>query len=100
MQQDRQARMPAVARTTRLRARGAGHPAPPRTTAALVTRPEEVPMLKVSRRIAFAALGSLLLLLPQALPEASATQQPTPFPLSITDDSGVTSTFAAPPQRV
>src|ERR1700680_4099753 len=57
-------------------------------------------IVKVSRRIALAALGSLLLVLPQSLPQAWARQQPTPFPLSITDDSGVTSTFAASPERI
>ena len=57
-------------------------------------------MAKVSRRIAFAALGSLLLALPQMLSPAWARQQPGQFPLSITDDSGVTSTFSASPQRV
>ncbi|MCA1644987.1 MAG: helical backbone metal receptor [Chloroflexi bacterium] len=58
-------------------------------------------MLKISRRIAFAALGTLLLWLPQATPQTTwARQQPPPFPFSITDDSGVTSTFAAPPERI
>jgi iron complex transport system substrate-binding protein len=57
-------------------------------------------MLKISRRTLFAALGTLALLLPQAMPPAWAAQQPTPFPLSITDDSGTTTIFAAPPQRI
>jgi iron complex transport system substrate-binding protein len=69
---------------------------------ALVARPEEVAMLKISRRSLFAALGTLVLLLPQAMPTAGglARQQPTQFPLSITDDAGITSTFAASPQRI
>jgi iron complex transport system substrate-binding protein len=57
-------------------------------------------MLKISRRTVFTALGTLLWLVPQALPQAWAAQQPTQFPLSITDDSGVTTTFAAAPQRI
>ncbi len=57
-------------------------------------------MLKMYRRTAFAALGSVVLLLPQAVPLAWARQQPTQFPLSITDDTGTTSTFAASPRRV
>jgi iron complex transport system substrate-binding protein len=57
-------------------------------------------MLKISRRSVLAILGSVALWLPQAMPQALAGQQPTQFPLSITDDSGVTSTFAAPPQRI
>ena len=50
---------------------------------ALVARPEEVPMLKISRRTVFAALGTLVMLLPQAVPQAWASQQPTQFPLSM-----------------
>ncbi len=57
-------------------------------------------MLKISRRTLFAALGTLALLLPQAMAPAFAAQQPTQFPFSVTDDSGVTTTFAAPPQRI
>ena len=56
-------------------------------------------MLKISRRTLFAALGTLALLLPQAMAPAWAAQQQTPFPFSVTDDSGTTTTFAAPPQR-
>lgn len=57
-------------------------------------------MKKITRRIALSALGSLLLLLPQAGSPVWAQLQPTQFPLSITDDSGFTSTFATPPQRI
>jgi iron complex transport system substrate-binding protein len=57
-------------------------------------------MLKISRRTLFAALGTLLLLSSQAVPQAGARQQPIEFPFSITDDSGVTTTFAAAPQRI
>ena len=43
----------------------------------------------------------LVMLMPQATPLARAQQQPNPFfPLSITDDSGTTTTFPAPPQRI
>jgi len=64
---------------------------------ALVARPEEVPMLKMSRQSAFALVGAFALLVAQP---AWARQQPSGFPLSITDDGGTTSTFAAPPQRI
>jgi iron complex transport system substrate-binding protein len=57
-------------------------------------------MLKRSRRTAFAALATLAVLLWPAMPQALAKQSPPSFPLSITDDSGTTSTFAAPPQRI
>jgi iron complex transport system substrate-binding protein len=57
-------------------------------------------MLKITRRTVLAALGALALSLPQATPHAWAGQQPTQFPLSITDDSGVTTTFVASPQRI
>lgn len=57
-------------------------------------------MLKLSRRTVFAALGTLVLLSPSAMPRAWAQPQPAEFPLSITDDSGFTSTFAAAPQRI
>jgi len=56
-------------------------------------------MLKISRRTVFAAFGTLLFL-SQAAPQAWARQEPGQFPLSITDDSGVTTTFAAAPQRI
>jgi len=43
----------------------------------------------------------LALLMPQATPLARAQQQPNPyFPLTITDDSGTTTTFPATPQRI
>src|SRR6266851_1753555 len=67
---------------------------------ALVARPEEVLMFKISRRFVFAALGTLVLVLPQSMPHAWAAQQSTQFPFSITDDSGTTTTFAGPPQRI
>jgi iron complex transport system substrate-binding protein len=57
-------------------------------------------LVKVSRRTVLAALGSVLLWLPPVVSPASARQQPTQFPLSITDDNGITSTFAASPRRV
>src|SRR6266550_1759585 len=55
-------------------------------------------MYRFSRRAALAALGMLVLL--QGLPQAWAQPQAPGFPLSITDDSGTTSTFARSPQRV
>ena len=43
----------------------------------------------------------LVMLMPQATPLAQAQQQPNPyFPLSITDDSGTTTTFPATPRRI
>jgi iron complex transport system substrate-binding protein len=59
-------------------------------------------MLSITRKFAFAVLSTLLLLAPQALPAAWAAQQPSPsgFPLTVTDDLGVSSTFSAPPQRI
>jgi len=57
-------------------------------------------MLKISRRTLFAAFATLAMVLPQATPQAWAAQQPTQFPFAITDDSGTTTTFAAPPQRI
>jgi iron complex transport system substrate-binding protein len=57
-------------------------------------------MLKIFRRTAFAALGALVLVLPQSTPSAWAGRQPAQFPFSITDDSGTTTTFTASPQRV
>ena len=57
-------------------------------------------MLKMSRRTVFAAFATLALVVPQGIPRAWAGQQPTLFPLSITDDSGTTTTFAASPQRI
>ncbi|HEY1298166.1 MAG TPA: helical backbone metal receptor [Chloroflexota bacterium] len=41
-----------------------------------------------------------LLLIPYGPSVARAQAQPANFPLTITDDSGVSTTFAAPPQRV
>ena len=57
-------------------------------------------MLKISRRTLFAAFATLAMVLPQATPQAWAAQQPTQFPFAITDDSGTTTTFTAPPQRI
>jgi len=58
-------------------------------------------MLLFSRRqIALSALATFALLLPTGVPVASAQPSGAAFPLSITDDDGVTSTFAAAPQRV
>jgi iron complex transport system substrate-binding protein len=51
------------------------------------------------RQIALAALSSLMLLLPYGVPVRAAQQSP-PFPLTITDDAGIATTFAAPPQRI
>jgi iron complex transport system substrate-binding protein len=56
-------------------------------------------VLRRLRQIALAALSSLMLLLPYGVP-ARAAQQSTPFPLTITDDAGIATTFAAPPQRI
>src|SRR5438874_10694241 len=43
----------------------------------------------------------LVMLMSQATPLAQAQQQPNPyFPLSITDDSGTTTTFPATPRRI
>jgi iron complex transport system substrate-binding protein len=43
----------------------------------------------------------LLLFMPQAAPLVHAQQQPEPaFPLAITDDSGISTTFSSPPQRI
>jgi iron complex transport system substrate-binding protein len=43
----------------------------------------------------------LLLLVAEGAPLARAQQQPNPvFPLTITDDSGTSTTFSAPPQRI
>jgi iron complex transport system substrate-binding protein len=41
-----------------------------------------------------------LLLVPYGTSVARAQSQPADFPLTVTDDSGVSTTFAAPPQRV
>jgi iron complex transport system substrate-binding protein len=62
----------------------------------MVFRPEEVTMLAFFRHI---ALATTLLLSLGVAPRAAQAQQPA-FPLSITDDAGVSSTFAAPPQRI
>src|ERR1700730_13559614 len=58
-----------------------------------------LPPFSHSRRKLFAScLTALALLLPQ---QAVWAQQPAPgFPLSLTDDAGVTTTFAATPQRI
>ncbi len=53
------------------------------------------------RRFALGWLAALALLLPQIAQPVLAQQPATsPFPLSITDDAGVTSTFAASPGRI
>jgi iron complex transport system substrate-binding protein len=60
-------------------------------------------MLSRSRHIALAIVATLALVLPLATPAAPvarAAQQPSTFPLTITDDRGVSSTFSRPPQRV
>src|SRR5258708_34868164 len=94
--------MPAVAHQPRASEREeqaalSGHLRAPRS--ALAARPEEVSMIKIARRFLFAALATLALL-PSTMPAALARQQPTQFPLSIADDTGATSTFAASPRRV
>ncbi|MBV9599569.1 MAG: ABC transporter substrate-binding protein [Chloroflexi bacterium] len=43
---------------------------------------------------------AIVLLVPYGTSVARAQSQPTDFPLTITDDSGVSTTFAAPPRRV
>src|SRR5947208_3643207 len=87
--------------TARLRARGAG--APPGTrrrppVAWLASRPEEVPMLRaLFRNLVLVALLSV----PYGSDAAHAQQDAcSDFPLSITDDAGITTTFASPPQRL
>src|SRR5205807_1747460 len=70
-----------------------------------VRRPEEVPMLAFLRHIVFATGLVLAVSLgpPGAAAQplgAAAQAQPATFPLTITDDAGVASTFAAPPQRI
>jgi iron complex transport system substrate-binding protein len=62
----------------------------------MVFRPEEVTMLAFFRHI---ALATTLLLSLGVAPYAAQAQVPA-FPLTITDDAGVSSTFAAPPQRI
>jgi iron complex transport system substrate-binding protein len=59
-----------------------------------------VPLLFSRRQIALSVLATLALLLPQGLPLAWAQQPATAFPLTITDDAGIASTFAASPQRI
>ena len=54
-------------------------------------------MLSSSLRATF--LAALLIVSANALPVA-ALSQPSGFPMSITDDSGTTTTFASPPQRI
>ncbi|HEV7666483.1 MAG TPA: helical backbone metal receptor, partial [Chloroflexota bacterium] len=53
-----------------------------------------------SLRLTLALLSTLVLLLPHDIVFGSPLQQPTPFPLTIVDDQGVSSTFAATPQRI
>jgi iron complex transport system substrate-binding protein len=56
-------------------------------------------MLLMSRRtFALGVLATFALLVPPGL--AQAYQPATAFPLTITDDAGVTTTFAASPQRI
>jgi iron complex transport system substrate-binding protein len=62
----------------------------------MVFRPEEVTMLAFFRHI---ALATTLLLSLGVAPYAAQAQGPA-FPITITDDAGVSSTFAAPPQRI
>jgi len=52
------------------------------------------------RKLALGLLATFALLLPPGARLAWAHQPATAFPLSITDDAGVTSTFAASPRRV
>ena len=47
-----------------------------------------------------AALAALLMLPNGATLARAQSQPPADFPLSVTDDAGTTSVFAAPPQRV
>jgi iron complex transport system substrate-binding protein len=55
----------------------------------------------LSRRTAFAVLGALALVLAR-LPLAAAAQAPpaVTFPLTITDDAGISATFSASPRRI
>src|SRR5947207_16030204 len=46
------------------------------------------------------ALAALLIVAPRASVVARAQLQSADFPLTITDDAGVSTTFATPPQRV
>ena len=58
-------------------------------------------MLLTSRRkFALGVLATFALLLPPGGHLAWAQQPATAFPLTITDDAGITSTFAASPQRI
>ena len=50
------------------------------------------------RKFALGILATFALLMPPGL--AQANQPASAFPLTITDDAGVTSTFAASPQRI
>ena len=52
------------------------------------------------RRFAVGLLATLALLLPQAVALAWAQQPATAFPLTLTDDAGITSTFTASPRRI
>jgi iron complex transport system substrate-binding protein len=52
------------------------------------------------RKLVVRVLATLALLLPQALPVAARAQPAAAFPLTITDDAGITSTFSATPQRI
>jgi iron complex transport system substrate-binding protein len=57
-------------------------------------------VLLLSRRTALAILGTFVLLFPQSARDASAGQQPTAYPITITDDLGFSSTFQRAPQRI
>src|SRR5262249_21246946 len=61
---------------------------------------EEVRMVRPSRKITLALLSSLVLLLSTLVQPDIGTAQSSAFPLTITDDAGVATTFAAPPRRV
>jgi iron complex transport system substrate-binding protein len=52
------------------------------------------------RKFALGLLATFALLLPRAVPLARAQQPPASFPFTLTDDAGITTTFATPPQRI
>src|SRR2546430_5718445 len=52
------------------------------------------------RKFALGLVATFALLLPQGVSPAWAQQPATSFPLTITDDAGVSSTFTASPQRI
>src|ERR1700682_3699169 len=60
-----------------------------------------LPFSRLSRRrFGVGLLTTLALVLSQGVPLAGAQQPTSAFPVTLTDDSGVASTFAAPPKRV